>query len=60
MTYENCLVTDESSLWDIHLEESNERYFQRILDTYGTDVRDLGHARIVDILERVETRRKPA
>jgi hypothetical protein len=32
------LVTDESSLWDFHDEETNAEYFRKISLLYGVDV----------------------
>jgi len=60
MNYDDCLITDESSLWDFHEDESNKIYTGRIQDEYGIDISDLSDARIADILERIAQRRKPA
>lgn len=53
LDYADCLVTDESSLWDFHADPDNTLYFARILEVYGTDVADIDSGRLVDILERV-------
>jgi len=36
-----CLVTDESSLWDFHDGETNDDYVRRIALLYGVDVSDV-------------------
>lgn len=54
MGYNDCLVTDESSLWDFHVQADNEQFFVRIRDVYGVNVRDIESASIVAILERLK------
>ena len=53
MDYGDCFISDESSLWDFHAEADNERYFERINNIYGVNVRDIESANIVEILERI-------
>ena len=54
MDYGDCLITDESSLWDFHAEADNEQFFARIQEIYGVNVRDIESGRIVDILLRLK------
>jgi len=39
MDRNDCLITDESSLWDFHAERSNEPFYSRILEMHGIDMR---------------------
>jgi hypothetical protein len=56
MDYEECLVTDESSMWDFHSEESDDHLHEQIAKVYGVDTRDIKGANIVTILERIAGR----
>ena len=53
LRYEECLVSDQSILWDFHEEESNDLLNQKVLAIYGVDISDLESALIADILERL-------
>jgi hypothetical protein len=53
LNYADCLITDQSSLWDFHDQTDNSHYLNRIRDVYGIDVSNIDSARIVDILDRV-------
>jgi hypothetical protein len=46
-------ISDESSLWDFHQEETNEPLISRIKELYNVDVSDLKSARLSEILERI-------
>jgi hypothetical protein len=54
------LVTDESSLWDFHSEETNEEYHRKIMEVYGTDVSDIESGNLVRIFERIRAQGQPA
>src|ERR1044072_2650564 len=54
MNYGDCLITDESSLWDFHGEESNEHLHRKIWDAYRMDVSDIDDGNLVKIFERIE------
>ncbi|MEW6206876.1 MAG: hypothetical protein AB1631_00810 [Acidobacteriota bacterium] len=56
MNYRECWISDESSLWDFHAEESNEHLNQKILMIYGVDVSDIESGNLVKIFERISTR----
>lgn len=59
MDYHECLVTDESSLWDFHDEETNEAYHRKIVAVYGVDVSDVESGNLVRIFQRIcESRRQ--
>jgi hypothetical protein len=60
MNYNECLVTDESSLWDFHSEETNEEYHRKIMEVYGTDVSDIESGNLVRIFERIRAQGQPA
>lgn len=60
MNYDECLVTDESSLWDFHGEETNEEYHRKIVEVYGVDVSDIESGNLVQIFKRIRERGQPA
>jgi hypothetical protein len=53
-----ALITDGSSLWDFHSEDSNDALVQKIRDIYGVDVGDLETGNIAEILERIAASRR--
>jgi len=53
-------LSDESSLWDFHREETNNVLVSRIKEIYGVDVSDIESARLSEILERIATGKTPA
>ncbi len=56
LKHEECFVSDQSSLWNFHEQESNDFLYKRVLDVYGIDISDLEGAIIADILERIAER----
>ncbi|MGA9586626.1 MAG: hypothetical protein WBQ95_14935 [Terracidiphilus sp.] len=46
-------ISDESSLWDFHIDETNERMWAKILEVYGVDVSDIESARLSEIFNRI-------
>jgi hypothetical protein len=46
-------ISDESSLWDFHHEETNEALISKVKEIYGVDVSDIQSAKIADILKRI-------
>jgi hypothetical protein len=54
---DECLVTDESSLWDFHNEETNAEYVRKISLLYGVDVSDIDPPTLAAIAERLHERR---
>jgi hypothetical protein len=53
LDYGDCFITDESSLWDFHTEESNAHLNLKIHDVYGVDVSDIEDAKLVKIFDRI-------
>ncbi len=49
-------ISDDSTLWDFHENETNDIYYARIIEVYGVDVSDIEDANLASILERIETR----
>jgi hypothetical protein len=49
----DCLITDESSLWDFHTDETNDDYFRRISLIYGIDARHVEPPTLVAISELI-------
>jgi hypothetical protein len=52
-------ISDESSLWDFHKDETNDALYAKIDEVYGVDVSDIKSAKLSEILERIATVRKP-
>jgi len=49
-------ISDESSLWDFHQDETNDSLISRIKELYDVDVSDIKSARLSEILERIATK----
>jgi hypothetical protein len=50
-------ISDESSLWEFHSDETNEPLFAKIKQAYGVDVSDIESARLSEILDRIAATR---
>jgi hypothetical protein len=48
-----AFISDESSLWDFHDEDTNDRLIGKIREVYGVDVSDIKSAKLYEILERI-------
>jgi len=59
MDYRDCFITDESGLWDFHMEESNDHLHRKIREVYGVDVSDIEDAKLVKIFERIISAEPP-
>jgi len=46
-------ISDESSLWDFHGEETNEGLTEKIRHIYGVDVSDISSGNLADIFDRI-------
>jgi hypothetical protein len=46
-------ISDESSLWDFHGDETNESLTEKIHHIYGVDVSDISSGNIADIFDRI-------
>ncbi len=53
MNRNECLITDESSLWDFHGEMSNDTFYSKILEVYGVDVSDVERGNLAKIFQRI-------
>jgi hypothetical protein len=51
-------ISDESSLWDFHADETNERLNAKIMDLYGVDVSDLESGKLSEIFDRIAGKEK--
>lgn len=51
-------ISDESSLWDFHHDETNHVLVAKIKEVYGVDVSDIESARLSEILERIATEQR--
>lgn len=57
---EGAWISDESSLWDFHTDETNDILCSRIKEVYGVDVSDIQSAILSDILERIAAEQRSA
>jgi hypothetical protein len=48
-------ISDESSLWDFHIEQTNESLYTKIREVYDVDVSDIESAKLWAIFERIES-----
>jgi len=48
-----AFISDESSLWDFHEEETNDALLAKIVEVYGVDVSDIESAKLCEIFERI-------
>ncbi len=53
-------ISDESSLWHFHSQETNEYYLEKIREAYGVDVTDIESGYICEILDRIAESRRLA
>jgi hypothetical protein len=53
--FDGAWISDESSLWDFHCNESNESLQAKIREVYGMDVSDIESGNLVQILDRIAT-----
>ena len=51
-------ISDESSLWDFHTEETNDSMVKKIMDIYGIDISDIESGNVAQILERIASSRR--
>jgi hypothetical protein len=50
-------ISDESSLWDFHSNETNELLCNKVKQVYGVDVSDIESAKLSEILDRIAATR---
>jgi hypothetical protein len=53
-----AFISDESSLWDFHSEETNEALLSKIKAAYGVSVDDIESGRLCEIFERIAEARR--
>jgi hypothetical protein len=58
MDYQECFISDESSLWDFHVDDTNEEVYRKIVELYGVDVSDIDGANLGLIFERIASKQK--
>jgi hypothetical protein len=46
-------ISDESTLWDFHEDETNESLTEKIRHIYGVDVSDISSGNLADIFDRI-------
>jgi hypothetical protein len=51
-------ISDESSLWDFHQDDTNGVLVAKIKEVYGVDVSDIESAKLCEILERIATQQR--
>ena len=53
LNYDECIISDESSLWDFHTSDTNDEYYRKIMLLYRVDVTDIEGAKLGAIFERI-------
>jgi len=53
-------ISDGSSLWDFHTDETNDAFHAKIKEVYAVDVSDIQSAKVCEILERIAAERNSA
>ena len=56
LNYDECFISNESSLWDFHGADNNEHLNEKILLTYGVDVSDIESGNLADVFTRLVSR----
>ena len=56
LDYDECFISNESSLWDFHGQENNDQLNEKILLTYGVDVSDIESGNLADVFTRLVSR----
>ncbi len=56
--YDECFISDESSLHDFHADSTNDEYYRKIALVYGVDVSDVDGARLGLMFERISSHRR--
>jgi hypothetical protein len=51
-------ISDKSSLWDFHGDETNDRLIEKIRCIYGVNVSDISSGNLADIFDRISMHRK--
>ncbi|MGA3328602.1 MAG: hypothetical protein ABSF45_29485 [Terriglobia bacterium] len=49
-----CFISDESSLWDFHSQETNDALYERIRNIYGVDVSGVEGANLCAIFRKIK------
>jgi hypothetical protein len=52
-----AFVSDQSSLWDFHTNDTNDVLNAKVREIYGVDVSDMESGNLAEILQRIATRR---
>ncbi len=54
-----AFISDQSSLWDFHTEETSDALFAKIREVYSVDVSDIESGNLSEILDRIAVARPP-
>jgi len=60
LNYDECFISDQSSLWNFHDGDSNDALYQRISELYGVDISDVDGRYWRTSLRRLPRIREPA
>jgi hypothetical protein len=53
-----AFVSDASSLWDFHTNETNDAFHTKIKETYGVNVSDIESGNLAQILDRIAAKHR--
>jgi hypothetical protein len=54
METSDAFISDHSTLWDFHEEDSNDVFYARALERYGVDVSDIPDAKLLPMMEKID------
>jgi hypothetical protein len=60
LNLERAWISDDSSLWDFHTNQTNELLIARITEMFGVDVSDIESAKLCEIFDRIKGARSGA
>jgi len=58
MSYDDCFITDSSSLWDFPLDESDQQVMNKVLLVFGVDISDIADGNLAKIFARIKVHRR--
>ena len=58
--FNECFISDESSLWDFDERDTLDHAVEVVRDTFGADISDIKSGNLVEVFERIRTAREAA
>ena len=58
MDFDDCLITDGSSIWDFPVEESEQEVANKVMIIFGVDISDIADGNLAAIFRRIQSHRR--